>query len=274
MALAPDLDIQRFDGPAARVHELCRGEHPWDDWPIMARRGGKRSNLVHARIAPEVVLLANGDVWIHGGVGQWSHALLKLAPVTNDERWVAAKGRCLDEGTGLTTPPADAVVWDAAKQALRSAKTWPGKPALGRLALDGGVTLRVGGKQAEDAGRLGMRDSSIDAVVIEGPGKSLVARLKLAVARADPTLTPLRDGRVVVSGGYTITTDFSWEDVLHGDTAVEIIDPKLGTVKRAGNLQVARYHHAAIEVAPGRVLNVGGSSRDGTPIDAVELIAV
>lgn len=238
------------------------------------RAGGKRSKLVHARIAPELVLLANGDVWIHGGVGQWSHAIHKPAPVTTDERWTPARVGCRDEGTGLAAPPADAVVWDAAKQELRPLKKWPGKPAFGRLTLDGGVTLRVGGKQATNAGRLGMRDSPIDAVTIEGPGTSQKKTLTLAVARVEPTLTPLRDGRVVVSGGYTITTDFSWEDVLHGDDAVEVIDPRLGTVSQARELRVARYHHAAIEVAPGKVLVVGGASRDGTPIDAVELIAV
>jgi hypothetical protein len=239
---------------------------------MAAKRAATRQALFHARVAPEVVLLANGDVWIHGGVARWDHAILAHAPVTTDERWVAASGRCRSEGTGLAAPPADAVAWDAVRGSLQPVTKWPGKPALGRLALGGGVTLRVGGTRAEDAGRLGVRDSAIDVVTIEGV-KGAKA-LKLAVARAEPTLTPLRDGRVVVSGGYTITTDFSWEDVLHGDASVDLIDPARGTVTRGPKLRVARYHHAAIEVAPGRLLVVGGSSRDGEPIDAVETIVV
>lgn len=166
-----------------------------------------RSRLVQARVAPEVLLLANGDVWIHGGVGPWSEAIRGPAPVTIDERWVA-RARCRDEGPGRTAPPADAVAWDAARGCLQPTSRWPGEPACGRLALGGGVTLRAGGKQATDAGRFGMRDSPSDAVTIEGPGTPSKA-LKLAVARADPTLTLLRDGRVVVSGGYTISMDFS-----------------------------------------------------------------
>lgn len=62
--------------------------------------------------------------------------------------------------------------------------------------------------------------------------------------------------------------------MIEGVAAVEVVDPRLGTVTRAAPLQVPRYHHAAIEVAPGKVLVVGGASRDARPLDAIEMIAV
>ena len=109
-------------------------------------------------------------------------------------------------------------------------------------------------------------------MTLTGPGKP--RSLTLSTARAEPTLTRLRDGRVVVSGGYKIDVDFSWEDTYVGLAAVEVVDPVRMTVKRVDGLKLARYHHSVLEVAPGRLLVVGGSSQDGAAIASVEILLV
>jgi hypothetical protein len=236
------------------------------------KRGRTEWSLTHARVAAELVLLADDDVWIHGGVAGWDPTRHGPRPVTVDERWVAARGTCRVEHTSPAAPPEGAVAWDPKRRRLQPATRWPGKPAFGSLTVADGVSVRAGGRRSVDAGKFGTRPEALATVTLKGP--DWTRQLKLSAARADPTLTPLRDGRVVVSGGYTIDMDFSWEDVYTGSAAVDVVDPTARTVKRAAGLQVARYHHAVIELASGLLLVVGGASRDDSPLASVELIAV
>jgi hypothetical protein len=86
----------------------------------------------------------------------------------------------------------------------------------------------------------------------------------MAQARENPTATLLKDGRVLVVGGYG-----------GGETTAEIWDPTSETFAPGGTLLAGRYGHTATLLADGRVLVVGGFGPDGTggdhPILSAEL---
>ena len=106
--------------------------------------------------------------------------------------------------------------------------------------------------------------------MIEGEGAP--RKLRLAMARAKATLVELANGRVAIVGGYTVTMDFSWEDVHHGSAIVELLDVARGTIRVAATLAVPRYGAGVIELTPGRLLVVGG--RDASLIASIEIVGV
>ncbi len=79
----------------------------------------------------------------------------------------------------------------------------------------------------------------------------------MLVGRERPTLTLLRDGRVLVAGGFPS----------EASRTSEIFDPVTGSFTPSGNLIHGRYLHAAILLADGRVLIVGGMRADANSAD-------
>ena len=75
----------------------------------------------------------------------------------------------------------------------------------------------------------------------------------MSIPRAHHCAVLLNDGRVLVAGGYTLSS---------GSTSVsatsEIYDPATGTWSATGALGQRRYRHACTRLADGRVLAVGG----------------
>ena len=74
----------------------------------------------------------------------------------------------------------------------------------------------------------------------------------LGTARAFHSATLLRDGRVLVTGGFV--------DASTATASTEIYDPSTGLFSPAGAMQVDRTVHSAILLTDGRVLVLGGSS--------------
>ena len=84
----------------------------------------------------------------------------------------------------------------------------------------------------------------------------------LNVARRSHAVTPLPDGRALVSGGL--------DDREGAVAAAEIYDPASGRFEFSGSLKSARYDHAAVLLSDGTVFVVGG--RDGTgPLSSTEI---
>ena len=75
----------------------------------------------------------------------------------------------------------------------------------------------------------------------------------MAYEREQPTLTLLRDGRVLVIGGW------------HPVAPVEIWDPATGAFTPAGTLSHPRWGHTATLLDDGRVLVVGGAELTDDP---------
>ncbi len=79
----------------------------------------------------------------------------------------------------------------------------------------------------------------------------------MGVERERPTATLLRDGRVLVAGGYG----------LQASRTSEVFDPATGQFTPSGNLLHARYDASAVRLEDGRVLIVGGMDTNATKGD-------
>ncbi len=83
------------------------------------------------------------------------------------------------------------------------------------------------------------------------PGWSVTGNLN--TARSSHTATLLANGKVLVVGGYTASSDVT-------DSA-ELYDPATGTWRLTGNLNVARIaHHTATWLPNGKILVAGGTA--------------
>lgn len=89
-------------------------------------------------------------------------------------------------------------------------------------------------------------------------------------ARTSHTAALLPDGRVVIAGGISGRefVDGNWRGI--SATTIEIYDPVQRRFTTSGRLQVPGTSHAAITLADGRVVFLGGY-RDRTPVDSVEI---
>jgi hypothetical protein len=79
-------------------------------------------------------------------------------------------------------------------------------------------------------------------------------------ARASHTATVLRDGRILIAGGFVKARDGQTQ--LYSRTA-ELFDPKTRTFELTGEMKVPRAGHAATLLNDGKVLLVGGFNKNG-----------
>lgn len=82
----------------------------------------------------------------------------------------------------------------------------------------------------------------------------------MATARWNHTASVLKDGRVLIAGGYHYGALGS----------AEVFDPAGGSWASAAPMAVLRYAHTASVLADGRVIVAGGTGKNGTPLADVE----
>ena len=99
----------------------------------------------------------------------------------------------------------------------------------------------------------------------------------MSTARENHTATLLPDGKVLVVGGFTVTSGNPNGTTL---ASAELYDPATGTWSATGSMSTARESHTATLLPDGKVLAVGGYSVvtsgkpngfTGTPLDSAEL---
>jgi hypothetical protein len=142
----------------------------------------------------------------------------------------------------------------------------PPTKAQAVLLLNGSVLLAGGA--SDDSGR---RAEVFDPTTVEW-----TATGSMAVGRLDPGLTPLTDGRVLVSGGYNTAEGLPGVSTpaagsLLPSTIAEVFDPESGSFSDTGRLvDGQRFGHAAVTMRDGRVLIAGGKNVGG-PLASAEI---
>lgn len=98
------------------------------------------------------------------------------------------------------------------------------------------------------------------------PGTFAADRLQsitpMGAPRAAHTATTLRDGRVLIAGGFVSTTS---------PVGAEIFDAAAGRFISAGPMQLVRHSHTATRLADGRVLIIGGYGPGNEPTTRTEI---
>jgi Galactose oxidase, central domain/Kelch motif len=92
---------------------------------------------------------------------------------------------------------------------------------------------------------------------------TVVTTSAMRAARAAHTATTLRDGRVLVAGGFT-----GEEDAVSG---AELYEPARGRFAALPRMQTLRHSHTATLLPNGKVLLVGGYTANSTVLAAAEL---
>lgn len=79
---------------------------------------------------------------------------------------------------------------------------------------------------------------------------------KLQTPRFGHVATTLPDGRILITGGFTLTNNGTWE----ADDTVELLDVESGTIDQMVDMKEFRAFHTVIPLPDGRVLIAGGVS--------------
>lgn len=155
-------------------------------------------------------------------------------------------------GSATRTPPAGPgrIVPTGALAVPRAAHTAT-LLATGRVLIAGGCTARS----------CELADAGATAELFDPATGTFAATGRMAVARVGHRAVPLRDGTVLIVGGWGPGGTLA---------SAEIYDPRAGSFAPTGSLRQRRGGHSATVLADGRVLVAGGT--DGTrPLASAEI---
>jgi Leucine-rich repeat (LRR) protein len=133
--------------------------------------------------------------------------------------------------------------------------------------LDNGNVLITGGWKGRNHFWTG-KDSQANAELYDATRKVFIAIGSMKVPRAGHTMTKLNDGKVLIVGGFKVDSESKGQ----GISSIEIYDPKFRKFKKiSSRLRYGRGHHTATKLKDGRVLIVGGFSKDNNAVDTIEI---
>ena len=96
--------------------------------------------------------------------------------------------------------------------------------------------------------------------VVAGASSAWTPANSMSIGRAGHTATRMRNGKVLVAGGYTLDGDYGrWSQT----ASAEIFDPATGTWSGTNGMINARANHQAVLLNSGKVLVVGIGGKAG-----------
>src|SRR5208337_5320500 len=156
-----------------------------------------------------------------------------------------ALGAC--GSAGMSQAPPVTVTNAAGNQVAALAMTTPRANAAAVRLRDGRVLICGGTATGQVGGILA------SAEIFDPAARTFTPTGSMTVQRAGQTITMLRDGRVLLTGGVQ---NVGFRSEL---ASAEIYDPASGTFSATGSMSVPREGHTATLLRDGRVLIVGGS---------------
>jgi len=168
-----------------------------------------------------------------------------------------ALGAC--GSAGMSQAPPVTVTNAAGNQVAALAMTTPRANAAAIRLHDGRVLICGGTATGQVGGILA------SAELYDPAARTFAATGSMTVPRAGQTITMLRDGRVLLTGGVK---NVGFRSEL---ASAEIYDPASGTFSATGSMSVPREGHTATLLRDGRVLVVGGSDNGTHTLDTAEV---
>src|SRR6266851_4003293 len=128
------------------------------------------------------------------------------------------------------------------------------------IRLSDGRVLICGGTSTANVG--GVLSS---AELFDSNTRRFIPTGAMTAERMGHTITMLRDGRVLITGG---ARNIGFRSEL---SSAEIYDPSTGTFATTGSMRTPREGHTATILRDGRVLIVGGSDNGTHTLDSAEI---
>ncbi len=230
--------------------------------------------LQHPRARPVAVPLDDGRVLVAGGHVSIYAPHYEVQAVSTIEvydprhdLWSSGDKLVGRDGkfTGVT-----GLHWDGATRQWKRMTHLPAPDKPGSVVLHDGSRLFAGGTKWKGGRPFGKRETAHRDTRLR-PRHGRPQPSPLHEARIDAMLTLLSDGRVLVTGGYQTSLDYSWETTCRSVGRVEVLDLDEGTIDDGGMLICARHDHTAVLLPDGAVLLVGGRRDEGRDLVHVEL---
>jgi hypothetical protein len=185
---------------------------------------------------------SGGSGRIEPGLGAVTSGRVVHTPVLG----AAQRYRLIVSAPGVGEATRELTIQPAWRNRLRSFDA-PAMAGHAVAAAADGSALVLGGSRGE-----GMLSSAIDRF---DPATQRFTRLgQMATGRIDMSAVPLGDGRVLVFGGSTSTVRPPF---------AETVDTRTGTASAGGWMMQPRSRHAALRLADGSMLIVGGENDIG-----------
>jgi hypothetical protein len=162
-------------------------------------------------------------------------------------------------GGGVTEAPPVFLTNPQGNRVEALAMTTPRANAAAIRLRDGRVLICGGTATGEVGGVLS------SAELYDPAARTFTLTGSMTVPRAGQTITILRDGRVLLTGGVQ---NAGFRSEL---SSAEIYDPAAGTFSATGSMSVPREGHTATMLRDGRVLIVGGSDNGIHTVDSAEI---
>ena len=230
-------------------------------------------NMEVARSSHTATLLSDGGVLVTGGLdkdrnplasaelydpvaGTWSSAGSMAEARLSPTATLLPSGKVLVTGGGYggESELASAELYDPDTNSWSSAGSMAERRGTHAASLlPNGEVLVAGGLNTVKKGRNWKTNYLASAELYDAVTEAWSSTGGMATARFLPTTTALKDGRVLVAGG--------WD----GDTEAgngELYDPATGTWSPTSSMVVPRSYHSATLLSDGRVLVAGGQDQD------------